>query len=258
MISTFTSYSLITRDIDRALERKASEAANTRETKYFRENIRSIETIDEFLDDSRLYGYAMRAFGLDDMIFAKGYMRKVLEEGVSNADSFANKLLDERFKDFAAAFDFEGYGKVATQRAAATTEIVAKYTRLQLETDAGEENEGVRLALYFDRKAPEIDSYYDILADKALTQFFRTAFALPEAMSGIDIDQQVKLLEKTFDLGALKDPEELRHLTQRFTVMHDMNNAEPDPIMTLFGDRTAQATIDDGLILALHNLKFGG
>jgi len=258
MISTFTSYSLINRDLDRALERKAAEKTHAREIEYFKNNIRSVETVDQFLDDSRLYGFAMRAFGLDDMIFAKGYMRKVLEEGVTSRDSFANKLLDDRFKEFAAAFDFEGYGTAATQRAAATSEAVARYTRLQLEVEAGAENEGVRLALYFDRKVPEIDSYYDILADKALTEFFRTAMALPEAMSSIDIDQQVKLLEKTFDLAALKDPEEVRNLTRRFTVMHDMNNAEPPPIMALFGDGPTRATIDDGLIQALQNLKFGG
>lgn len=259
MLSTLTSYRQIAKDVDRALELKASEAVNARDTAYFEENIKSIETIDEFLADTRIYNYAMKAFGLDDMIFAKAYMRKVLEEGVTDENSFANKLLDERFKEFATAFDFKGYGTATTVRAEATTEIVEKFNRLALETDAGEDNEGVRLALYFNRKVSEIDSYYDILGDKALTAFFQTTFGLPETMSSIDVDQQVKILEKVFDLSVLQDPEEVEHLTQRFAIMYDMENEEmSDPILNLFSASGSQPSIDEGLLLTLQTLKLGG
>lgn len=259
MISTLTSYNMLTRDLDKSLALKAAESANARETAYFRENIGSVETIDEFLGDYRLYSYAMRAFGLDDMIFAKAYMRKVLEEGVSDTGSFANTLLDERFKEFATTFDFASYGRSTTQLEVVTKGVVEKYNRAMLETDAGEENEGVRLALYFQRKAPEINSYYDILADKALTKFFQVTFSLPETMSSIDVEQQVKLLGKVFDLSALKDPEELEHLTKRFTVMYDINeNPVSDPILNLFGGAGDQASLDEGLISTLQNLKLGG
>jgi len=259
MNSTYTTYTTLTRNLDRTLQLKAAESVNARETAYYQENIRKVETIDEFLGDYRLYTYAMKAFGLDDMIYAKAYMRKVLTEGVADKDSFANKLLDERFKEFATVFDFEAYGKVTTLRQEVTTGVVEKYNRAMLEADAGEENEGVRLALYFQRKAPEIDSYYDILADKALTKFFQVTFSLPESMSSIDVDQQVRLLEKVFDLSALKDPEELEHLTKRFTIMYDIEeNPVSDPVLSLFGGSDTQATLDEGLIMTLKNLKLGG
>jgi Protein of unknown function (DUF1217) len=259
MISTLTSYKLITRDLERSLERKAAEPQIASDTAYFQENITKVESIDEFLGDYRLYSYAMKAYGLEDMTYAKAYMRKVLEEGVSNEESFVNSLSDERFKEFATAFDFESYGSVTTIRTDVTEGVVEKYTRTALESDAGEENEGVRVALYFERMVSSVDSYYDILADEALTKFFQVTFGLPETMSSIDVDQQVKLLQKVFDLSALQDPEEVAHLTERFSVMYDLNeNTETDPILNLFTNSSSSASIDMELVASLQNLKLGG
>ena len=36
-----------------------------------------MKSIDDFMKDTRLYNYAMKAFGLDDMAYAKAFMRKV-------------------------------------------------------------------------------------------------------------------------------------------------------------------------------------
>ena len=41
-------------------------------------------------------------------------MRKVLTEGVSDSDAFANKLTDRRYAEFVAAFNFQKYGEQAT------------------------------------------------------------------------------------------------------------------------------------------------
>jgi hypothetical protein len=111
----------------------------------------------------------MKAYGLGDMTYAKGFVRKVLEGGVTDGDSLANRLSDSRYKDFATAFNFARYGANATTFAAATTGATEAYIRQAMETKAGDQNDGVRLALYFARKAPSITSAYGILADKALS-----------------------------------------------------------------------------------------
>ena len=38
---------------------------------YYRENIGKVETVDEFVDDSRLLNFALKAYGLEDMSYAK-------------------------------------------------------------------------------------------------------------------------------------------------------------------------------------------
>src|SRR5690606_35411929 len=118
--------------------------------------------------------YAMKAYGLEDMAYAKGMLRKVLTDGVADSTSFANRLNDDRFLEFAKTFDFAAKGAETTAGATATTDVVDKYVRHSLEVDAGEENEGVRLALYFERLAPKVTSAYGLLADPAIWKVIQT------------------------------------------------------------------------------------
>ncbi len=78
----------------------------TNDSKYYQDNIGKVKTVDDFLDNYRLFSFAMTAHGLEDMIYAKAFMKKVLESDLSDDNSFANRLTDDRYKNFAAAFNF--------------------------------------------------------------------------------------------------------------------------------------------------------
>ncbi|MCP3053670.1 DUF1217 domain-containing protein [Aurantimonas marianensis] len=106
MLSTHLSYQLYTRDMPKTLERVAADPAVKREAEYYRTHIHAVSTIDEFMDDYRLYAYAMKAHGLEDQIPSKALIRKVLESDLSDNKSLANKLSDERYRTFAQAFNF--------------------------------------------------------------------------------------------------------------------------------------------------------
>ena len=134
----------------------------------------------------------MKAFGLSDMIYAKAFMRKVLTEGISSSDSFANKLTDTRYREFAAAFNFAALGANATQTDGGHDRHVRQYVRQTLEQDAGDQNEGLRLALYFHAQGASITNPYQILADKALTQVVQTALGLSLDHRSADIDKQAR------------------------------------------------------------------
>src|SRR5690606_30405707 len=99
VVSTYVSYRLIARDIDRSLQKVGTQPAVARETKYYLDNISKVKSIDEFVSNTRLFKYAMKAFGLQDMDYAKAFMKKALEGGVKDADSFANKLSDKRYAE---------------------------------------------------------------------------------------------------------------------------------------------------------------
>src|SRR5688572_1555095 len=115
MVSTYLNYSRITSDLRTSLDRVADRPLVAREAQYYKENIGNVKTVDDFLDDYRLYSYAMKAHGLEDMTYAKAFMRKVLESDLKDTDSFANRLTDERYRNFAEAFSF------STSSAAAQT-----------------------------------------------------------------------------------------------------------------------------------------
>ena len=106
MISTYLSYDLINRDLKGNLERVSTSSQVAREREYYNEKIGGVTELDDFLDDYRLYSYAMKAHGLEDMIYAKAFMKKVLESDLSDENSFANKLTDQRYRQFAASFQF--------------------------------------------------------------------------------------------------------------------------------------------------------
>ncbi|WP_192285911.1 DUF1217 domain-containing protein, partial [Methylorubrum zatmanii] len=84
-----------------------------RETAYYEAHIGQVKSVDDLLGDQRLYAYAMKAYGLEEMTYAKAFMRKVLEEGAASSASFANRLADDRYTAFARAFTF-GQGFTAT------------------------------------------------------------------------------------------------------------------------------------------------
>lgn len=370
MVSTFTSYASLTRDLAKSLDRVGKQSTVKRDTEYFNKNIGKVRSVDEFMKDARLYNYAMKAYGLEDMIYAKAFMKKVLTEGVGSADTFANKLTDKRYAEFArafnfsarkeratdyapaqegvidrytvaaanagvdiadpalvkvnteyetavakltsideflnndavyryamkafgldaakveksfmrqvleggisdedsfankqtdkvyaefaAAFDFAGKGKAATTYRAAVEGTVGNYARQKLEQDAGEQNEGVRLALNFERKAAGIKSWYSVLADPALAKVARTAFGFPDSFASADIDKQAATFQKRFDVANFQEPKEVDKLIKRFTAMYDAGQATgSSPVLQLF--QGSNYNISTSLALTMQQLKF--
>lgn len=252
MASTYADYQTITRDLPRALAATAKAAAVATRTKYFTAHIGEVTSVADLMKNYRLLSYALKAFGLEDMTGSRALVRKVLEGGVDDPGSLANKMNDARFRDFARAFDFVRHGAATTQRAEASSDIVAKFTRQTLETDAGAGNDSVRLALYFARKAPGLTNAYDILADKALFAVARTTLGLPDAMAQQNIDAQARTLEKKIDFADFRDPAKTRRFVERFAAMADMNRGS-NAVAGGVG-----VGIGQDLLQSLQGLKLGG
>ncbi|MBZ8131794.1 DUF1217 domain-containing protein [Afifella sp. IM 167] len=258
MVSTYVTYQRIAANLDQSLTLTASKKSVQLESDYYLSKIGDVKSVEEFLGDTRLFKFAMTAFGLEDMAYAKGMIRKVLEEGVSDPTSFANRLNDDRFLDLATVFDFTTNGENTTATTAARQGVVDKYVRQTMEVNAGEENDGVRLALYFQRAAPKVESAYGLLADDALWEVVKTVYGFPDEMANADIDKQAAAVEKRLDIEDLKDPEKLAQLLVRFTNMWDVTqNVEPSPILNLFTN-SSTPSIGLDLVMTLHNLKHGG
>lgn len=257
MIDTALRYSVLTRNMEQTLERTSNQPMIKREADYYSDTIRDISSIDDFLNNDRIYTFAMKAMGLEDMTYAKGFMRKVLEGGVSNPDSFANSLVDTKYKEFAEVFDFEKFGSAATSFEKAQQEIIDKYVQQTLELDEGAENNGVRLALYFKRKAPDISSVYDLLADRALYEVAKTVLGIPDSMVGTDVDRQAAYIEKKLDVEDLKDPNKLDKFMEKFVHLYDaLNGFNVSPSVQLFAP--AQFGVSADTLASFNSIKFGG
>ena len=130
--------------------------------------------------------------------------------------------------------------------------------RQTLEEDAGKQNEGVQLALYFERKAPDITSFYSVLADPALAKVVRTLLKLPDSFATADIDKQVQLFESRLDIKDFSDPEALDKLLKRFTSLWEVNNptATPQSLATVLFAQPAGFGVSTDLMMAMQKLKF--
>jgi hypothetical protein len=259
VLTTLASYAIIIADLPRSLSTTAAKPQVARETEHYLAHIEDVKSLDDFLADDRVFAYAMKAYGLEDMVYAKALMRKVLSEGIDKSDSFANTLADPRYREFAEAFNFARYGETTTIFDRTRQGAVDRYIRQTLEEDAGQQNEGVRLALYFERKAAGIASAYSILADPALLKVVQTALGISAATSAMDIDRQAEMIGGRLDIDDLKDPGKLASFLNRFASLWELEHASAASASpAVLFSQPLELGIGADLLASLQNLRLGG
>lgn len=210
---------------------------------YYQTNIANVESVKDLLADRKLIDIVLVSKGLDPDKVSTADLRKMFASDINDKKSFVNTQTDPRFAEIVASFNFDDDGamtrlpKFGPQTRDQFMETQRKYLQQTLEQQQGQDNPGVRLALYFERKAPSITSAYDLLADKALAEVFRTTFGLPDEVGAMDIDQQAKVVEKHLNLKDLADPAKLAKLLNRFSALYDIKNGTSvasSPIVTLY------------------------
>ena len=84
MLTTAAAFDLTANNLTRSLENTARQPLVARDTEYYLENISNVTSVDDFLADDRLYRYAMKAHGLEDMTYAKAFMRMHLSKRLTS------------------------------------------------------------------------------------------------------------------------------------------------------------------------------
>lgn len=208
----------------------------TRDTVYFESKIGSISTADELVADRRLLRVALGAFGLQDDINNRFFIRKVLEEGVLTEGSLANRLGDTRYRDMSRAFGFGDLVVPSTKISDFGRTITDMYRRQQFELAVGQQSESLRLALSATRDLPKLVSgpesdrtkWFMIMGRPPLRNLFETAFGLPKGFGSLDLEQQLGVFQDRANrqlgldqLGDLADQGAMDRLVQRFLLRSD-------------------------------------
>lgn len=245
-------------------QRKAVREQAQKDATSYQEAIAGIDSVSDLLANRKLVDFILVAKGLDPKKVSTDYLKKIFASDLNNPKSFANTESDPRFAEIAASFNFDSKGNVARlsmigpQKQDQVRDTQANYLQQSLEQQQGDTNPGVRLALYFQRKAPDITSAYDILADKALSEVFRTTFNLPDSMAAMPIDQQAKFVDKFMKIKDLSDPTKVAKLLNRFSAMYDVKNNQTSgqaqsPLLNLF--QGSGSGISDATYLAIAKLR---
>lgn len=248
-MSGYAGWAFLQRTMD--AQKAAHDASPTMQTEeeYFRKKIGTIGSAEELVADRRLMKVALGAFGLDGDINNKFFIRKVLEEGTVEKAAFANKLSDKSYLALSEAFGFGDSKTPNTGKANFADTILAKYADHQFETAVGEQRSDMRLALNAQRELTELagkdstdkSKWYAVLGSGPLREVFQTAFGLPSAFGGLDLDQQVRSLQDKMDrllgsesIATFADPEQTDKLLKRFLTMSQITNAPAtSPALTL-------------------------
>lgn len=212
-----------------------SQAAAKVETNYYTVLVGKVSSIDELLGNDRAVAYIRKAYGLSAV--TPDALRQILTQTAPAG------TMNDAAKAAALAFNFGANGLLAhgpVQQAQSNIDRLATeklYTRIAMEGEAGSDNEGVRLALYFQRLAPTITTPYQILADKALVQVAQTILGLSPNSSKADVDVQARTLSSRFNFADFKNPAKLDALVRRFATLYDMANGsgQSSTIAMLFG-----------------------
>ena len=204
MTTTTSQYLTVSENLSRYQAMTAAEPAVKYATAYYEANIGKVTSIQDFVGNYRLLSYALNAYGLGDQINNTALITQVLQGGVSSSKSLANTLSNSNWKAFATAFNFVGSGAASVSTASAVQTTTSDYVEQQLESDQGNQDVGVQLALYFKRVAPTVSSEYGILADKNLVQVAETIFDLPVATTVTGVDKQAASLTAAMPLSTCR------------------------------------------------------
>lgn len=225
--------------IDRQSESFNRSPEISRDTDYFAATIGKIETAEDLVNDRRLLRVGLGAFGLQDDINSKAFIRKILEDGTSQDDALANRLADDRYKQLANAFGFDRSIGPRTQNQSFAGEIIAKFRARAFEVAVGDQDTSLRLALNATRELAEIarsdetetTRWLKILGQQPLRKVFETLFGLPSGFGQLDLDRQLEVFtdraSRQLDLKSLedlRDPEILDGLVQRFILRDQISS----------------------------------
>ena len=193
-ISGIAGWRVLERIETRQVEATAKDPVIQRATTYFRDNLTEDMTAEDLVGDYKMLQVALGAFGLEDDIANKAFIRKVLESDIGDRASLVNRLSDKRYLKLAQEFQ-------SLDDTEATSEAVTEaYVQRQFEKRVGEGNESYRLALnarnemkdFANRTSSDKTMWYEVLGNEALREVFQTAFGFGSAIANLSVDRQLE------------------------------------------------------------------
>ncbi|AVO38551.1 DUF1217 domain-containing protein [Pukyongiella litopenaei] len=238
--SGLVAWRFLTRTYDAQIDTYARSPAVTRDTGYFLEKITEVSTAADLVADRRLLQVALGAFGLQDDIDDRYFVRKILEDGTTSDDALAIRLTDQRYRDLSDAFGFGPGQSPNTGDIGAMTDLADRFRVQMFEAAVGEQDNDMRVALYAQRELAELAAdavseetkWYTLMSLPPLRNMFETALSLPSSFGQLDIEKQMEILrDKTAGVlgdntvSQFSDPQKLSDFTDRFLMQAQIRDA---------------------------------
>lgn len=231
--SGYSGWSFLKRTMPAQKEVFQASPSLARDEDYFRAKIGSVKTAEALVSDRRLLTIALGAYGLDDDIDNRYFIKKVLEEGTFDSSSLANRLADKQYLALSSGFGFGDYSVPRTQLSDFADKTLEAYRTRQFEAAVGEQDENMRLALNAERELKTLSArnlsndtkWFTIMGSEPLRRVFEGALGLPSSFSSLDLDQQLSTFKEkaskvlgSSEVAQFTDPDKVETLVRRFLV----------------------------------------
>lgn len=252
-----TAWSVLQRNGEAMQARWEARRDVARDVERFRERAAEIGSIDELMKDRRTLTFVLEAFQLEGEIDKRAVIKRLLTDDPADLRSFANRMVDPRYRQINQTFGFDEPGDRPLADPARVDRIIKLTLTNRFEKANGEANPGLREALYFQRMIGTVSDVKGLMGDRVLTAVARTALGLPKQFGLLEYEQQKAILEKRLDPETFKDPAWVNRFVQRYlTLNEDAAGPASDPRLALFGgagDGTANGLL--GFVGAKLNLR---
>ncbi len=236
-LSGMAGWAFLQRTQDSQKEAFSADPLMQRDIAYYKENIGNINSAEELVDDYRLLKVTLGAYGLDDDLDNKFFIRKVLEDGTLDNDDLSNKLSDKRYFEMARDLGFGDYSIPRTKASDFGDKTVEAYKERQFEIAVGEQSQDLRLSMTLERElgtivakdTSENGKWYSIMGNPPLREIFETALGLPSSIGSLDIDLQLDAFKEKADtyfgedsISQFSDPDKMDELNRLFLVRSEI------------------------------------
>ncbi len=249
-LSGLAGWSFLQRTQERQEEVFNKSPMLQRQVDAFAEHLPKIKTAEDLVSNRRVLQVALGAFGLQDDIDNRAFIRKIVEDGTTERGALANRLSDKRYQEFAKAFSFLTPDGPKEPPEGFTEQLIGQFKSREFEIAVGAKDNAMRLALSMQRELPGLGEQYStdrarwfaILGNPPLREVLQTSLGLPTEFGKLDVEDQVARMQSaaqrrfgTSDLQELAQPENLERITQRFLALDQLRQTQA----TMSGASTA-------------------
>ena len=213
-------------------------ASTSREVDHFRSVASKLITPTDLVNDRTALTVALGSVGLEDDLENKFFIERVLKEGTSSATSLANLLSDTRYAKFADRFDLNKATGLDMNTVSST---ISSFVDNRFTTLVGDQEPDLRLALNLQSGLKEIGSntlsndgkWFSIMGNPPIRKVFEVALNLPNSVSNLSIDDQLKLFRDRSEAVFSQDDvialtaNQLDEITERFLTQAQLSSAAP-------------------------------
>ena len=200
--------------------------------RHFRDTVPTLRSIDALLEDGRSLRIALAAFGLQDDLPDRGFLRALFEGGTASPDALANRLENPAYAALVDAFGFTPDGQSRTaepgfasgvlnglDRTGFARDLLAKETRYQSAVAALPRLAAMAQAGLQDRRA-----WVQVVTDPDLREVFTAAIGQTRGFDRLNLDQQIATLQEGArrlfgdgGIGQFADPDRITGLLDAYS-----------------------------------------